>query len=204
MDCSLLYSLTQGVLMDGILAEAAAWERPKYFDDKAFTERAKALLRAMLPRFTVEGHVLLPERYEIKTRLEAGQPSHFYFEGRIGFVLCHDGIGVASVGFNVRPELTIVQLQGVKGKRTHLAPLRWERLLVELVAALMDGHERVHLMPAEEICWYARPFYPNGISERELIRHQRRLYRRYNGTAEALGFCYLPELKLWARAREIA
>jgi hypothetical protein len=164
--------------------------------------RANELLQAMLPSFLKPGTRPDSAAYELRTKFEeTGLAVKADVEGDLGFMLCHQGIMIACIGFEVVPEFTILQLQGTRGQAACLARLRWECLLVELVVALMEEHETVYLMATQSIHWYHRPHKREAMSLDEFDRHQRRMRFRYNGTAVALNFRYDHDKQLWFRTR---
>lgn len=92
---------------------------------------------------------------------------------------------IALISFNIskpKRSLKIVQIQGVKGKRQFLKPLRWEHLLVNIVVdwAKANGFKRVEIQRAEDNKWYQYAYAEN----------QEKLKIRYNVTAERYGFIY--------------
>lgn len=115
-----------------------------------------------------------------------------YRDTPYGFILCRGSVAVACVGFHTANDAVIIrQIQGAYGQSETLVGLRWERMLVALVIdwAREVGFSRVKIQRGECNGYYSGgrssslPALPAICAEQN-----RRLKRRYNGTARACGF----------------
>lgn len=82
---------------------------------------------------------------------------------------------IACIGFDINTEINCVvvkQIQGVKGEQTALWPLRWEKMLLQIVVDWARGNG----FAAVKIEFY------------ETRRREEEMYLRYKITAERLGF----------------
>lgn len=82
--------------------------------------------------------------------------------------------------FQAKKSVKIVQIQGVKGKHSFLKPLRWERMLVNIVIdwAKANGFKAVEIQRGKDNRWYAHSENKDGFKI------------RYDVTAERCGFGY--------------
>jgi|GEM_PF-2056750 len=94
-----------------------------------------------------------------------------YWESQVGFVLessVEEHTPFAFIGFRMgRDAIDVIQIQGIKGKKEALRPLRWELLLLDLVIeyAKLHGLSRVYVLPAR---WNSyNPLYNEEFSSRK-------------------------------------
>lgn len=109
-----------------------------------------------------------------------------YFDASYNFCLTHQGQLVASLGFECDDdELVIWQLQGKKGAAAALAPLKWQRALVEHATAwaAAQGFARVSMASVDNVAW--------AQQHGHLAREQGRMI--YDVTARRCGFVRGPE-----------
>ncbi|MBI4170114.1 MAG: hypothetical protein HY514_00325 [Candidatus Aenigmarchaeota archaeon] len=106
-----------------------------------------------------------------------------YYDAPYAFALRYvDGgytYGLACVSFKIdaNNSLKVVQLQGMRGKKKELQPIRWEKMFIDLVGqwAKDNGASKLKVQAAKSNIY-------------EGIRTTRRGKRRYDKTALEMGF----------------
>lgn len=112
-----------------------------------------------------------------------GRTRKIYWDAPMGIVLRCNRIPIAAIGFTIEGScVRIVQIQGVRDKAEQLGPLRWERLLVELVIAGTRKlkYPRVEIQCAEENKYYSK-------------YNAQTFKLRYDVTARRAGFILQPQ-----------
>lgn len=111
-----------------------------------------------------------------------GPNYNIYWDAPMGIILqCKRSVAV--IGFITKGDcVRIVQIQGVRGEMEQLKPLRWERLLVELVVAVARtcGYRHVEIQCAEKNKYYNE-------------YNAQTFKLRYNVTARRAGFVLEPQ-----------
>jgi hypothetical protein len=102
-----------------------------------------------------------------------------FHDARYNFILRHSKKPIACLGFDIETgkAIKIKQIQGVRGRREELKPIKWERMLLKIATdwAVKHHFEQVRLTTAEQSKWY-------GIPRAE------RMKMRYDVTARRSGF----------------
>ncbi len=133
---------------------------------QAFDEgESAAFATTHLKQFIKEGQTVSEEdllRYDIQLDIRTNG-SHFgkqmrgkYFDTMYNFCLIHDGVLIASVGFDaIKGGIQINQIQGIKGHGDQLKPFKWERALVSyaLQWAEQNGVEEVRVVSVDNNKW---------------------------------------------------
>lgn len=116
-----------------------------------------------------------------------------YWENEFGFVLCAQEVPIAVVGFEKKSTyLFIQQMQGVKGAREYLLPLRWEQLLYRIVILFgrKIGVREIRVLPSFRSIYH--PFRNDqavgNLSLGECYARAKRLRRIYDEESQRCGF----------------
>lgn len=124
-----------------------AWFGPRYL--RGFLKQDVSLSDAELNRYALKLDIQLDNS-------QYGHDfNHKYFDSKFNFCLTYDGQLIASVGFDAcQGRMFIRQIQGIKGNRDRLQPIKWERALVsyavewaekygipEVAIVSVDNHE---------------------------------------------------------------
>lgn len=143
-----------------------------------------------LGRFVKQGVELSDEelgRYALRQdiKLDNGPyGNHFghkYFDTRFNFCLTYDNQLIASVGFDAaQGRMHIRQIQGIKGSKDQLKPIKWERALASYAVQWAKEHKipEVSIVSVDNIRWVKIPGH--------LGREQGRMH--YDVTARRIGF----------------
>lgn len=121
--------------------------------------------------------------YGLKERSCTYAWKHLYRDGLYGFVLHIETLPVALITWDLDPSddrvIVVKQIQGVARKKGELAPLRWEKMLVQIVIdwAQSSGMREVHVITGRSHPWY--------ISSRDAEMHL-----KYDVTARRMGFVF--------------
>lgn len=173
-------------------SEKRARRHQEKIEKKTFRDELTAHginLPSLLNRFRKNnGHADLDlNRFELRRTTTTGYISSdhsFYADGSTTFLLCYkigsESIVVAGIGFidaTKQNTLVVTQIQGVRGKREYLAPLKWERMLLALVTewARAKGARVIKVLAGCKNSWFS------DSSKKEF-------YMRYDITARRSGF----------------
>ena len=115
-----------------------------------------------------------------------GYPNYgaVYFDTRYNFVLLDDGEPICSIGFNRRiirrSVIFIKQIQGVRNKQEELSPLRWEKMLLQIVIdyAKQNKFKRIDVIRSVN--------HQDYFSDNK--KRSQRMYMKYDITARRMGF----------------
>ena len=118
-----------------------------------------------------------------KHRSNSGPSAKFspiYYDVPYQFILLTGKIPVANIGFKADIEtstIIIKQIQGVSGRKEYLEPLRWEKMLVNILAdwAKQNGAKKMEIIKAQSNPWYNE-------------HRAQSMYLKYDVTAKRCGF----------------
>ncbi len=86
---------------------------------------------------------------------------------------------IANIGFETdgKTAISVIQIQGVPGRKSHLEPLRWEKMLLTIACdwAKTRGVKKIEVIPSSKNEWKNEPC-------------AKRLYLKYDVTAKRCGF----------------
>ncbi len=185
------------------------------FFERRFAARAQGI-RDFLSRSAPDGFHALIEEHIKKSQTHRHNASRYlldfsaarnsgrrmphpeiYWETSFGFVLCaREGsavIPIAAIGFEIRSNRLVVrQVQGVRGRKEHLRPLHWERLLYRVAISFgrILGIETVHVLPARQSDYYplGNPEVGCALSRKESIARAQRMHIVYDKESVRCGF----------------
>jgi len=106
-----------------------------------------------------------------------------YADAIYSFVLFKDKDPICNIGFNLEDDndsILVKQIQGVYRKQKELSPLRWEKMLLQIVIdwAKQNKLKKVRVIRSEDSGWYRE-------SNKERCE---RMYMKYDVTARRMGF----------------
>ena len=84
------------------------------------------------------------------------QKGEIYHDAQYSFVLCYESQQIAHIGFDVlETRINVHQIQGVKGQKERLDPIKWERALLTLVCewAETNRYKEVSVEPVKANRW---------------------------------------------------
>lgn len=106
-----------------------------------------------------------------------------YVDAVYNFVLFKGKDPICNIGFNLREDsnsMLVKQIQGVSRKQKELSPLRWEKMLLQIVMdwAKQNGFKKVSVIRSVDSDWHRK-----SAEER-----CKRMYMKYDVTARRMGF----------------
>ena len=168
-------------------------ETPEEVFERVCTpENLNEILAELVPRFLKKGNEDDETMYGADLRIGRADTTDkhgFFWDTEAGLRLYADGKLLGCIGFIIYKDVvTVAQLQS-DALPGAVPPIRWERLLVELLDRVLvrtGGYSALEIMRAEVTNWFDSG--DPEITDQELKEYQDRLRRRYDGTARALRF----------------
>lgn len=128
-----------------------------------------------------------------------------YWENEFGFVLCAQEVPIAVVGFEKKSTYLFIQhVQGVKGAKEYLLPLRWEQLLYRTVVFFGRelGVKEIRVISAFQSNYhpFGNPECSQNLSFEESRARATRLSRIYDEESQRCGFKWVEQTRTYTFA----
>ena len=154
------------------------------------TELSPEVVQQKLSTFKKQNSLIDLQKYSIVKHGHSGHCTIFsdlYHDGRYSFILSYNSKPIGTISFCANENAAcVLQIQGVKGQRYELKPIKWERALLSLVCD-----------------WVAE----NGIPEIRVVPHHQQKWSGmivngkllYDVTAKRSGFSYDKEKDIYTK-----